>query len=510
MDKNCLGVTIMNINIGKLLQDRAVLMGEKEAFIHKDKRWTFQQMNARANGFAHFLKKQGFAKGDRLAILSKNNEDFIAVLMGAAKIGVITVVLNWRLQVPELQYIVENSKVKLIVYDVDFASMMQALQVQGVNTDILSHATVPSLQAIFEENSQEPVYDASNDDVALIMYTSGTTGKPKGAMISHNNLLAAGMGLSQTIDWWEDDRFLMVAPFFHIGGIAPLITNILCGCTMVLMEAFEPMAAWKIVEQEKITTMMTVPTMLAYLLKTYEVANADSSSIRNITCGASSVPVPLILGFRQLGIPIQQVYGITEYTGAVTMWKEQMNKDKYDSMGKSMMHGEIAVVDVKSGEVLPAGEVGEIRLRGPQVFVGYFENREATKQVLKNGWYHTGDVGYIDRDGYLYVVDRIKDMIISGGENIYSAELELTLANHPAVADVAVIGMPDEKWGEIPKAYIVVKPNISITEADIMAFCKENLASYKAVKEVEFVEQLPRNAVGKLLKHQLKQVVKQP
>lgn len=302
----------------------------------------------------------------------------------------------------------------------------------------------------------------------------------------------------------------MVAPFFHIGGIAPLITNILCGCTMVLMEAFEPMAAWKIVEQEKITTMMTVPTMLAYLLKTYEVANADSSSIRNITCGASSVPVPLILGFRQLGIPIQQVYGITEYTGAVTMWKEQMNKDKYDSMGKSMMHGEIAVVDVKSGEVLPAGEVGEIRLRGPQVFVGYFENREATKQVLKNGWYHTGDVGYIDRDGYLYVVDRIKDMIISGGENIYSAELELTLANHPAVADVAVIGMPDEKWGEIPKAYIVVKPNISITEADIMAFCKENLASYKAVKEVEFVEQLPRNAVGKLLKHQLKQVVKQP
>lgn len=197
----------MNINIGKLLRDRAVLMGEKEAFIHKDKRWTFQQMNAMANGFAHFLKKQGIAKGDRLAILSKNNEDFIAVLMGAAKIGVITVVLNWRLQVPELQYIVENSKVKLIVYDVDFASMMQALQVQGVNTDILSHATVPSLQAIFEENSQEPVYDASNDDVALIMYTSGTTGKPKGAMISHNNLLAAGMGLSQTIDWWEDDRF---------------------------------------------------------------------------------------------------------------------------------------------------------------------------------------------------------------------------------------------------------------------------------------------------------------
>ncbi|WP_155592923.1 o-succinylbenzoate--CoA ligase [Lysinibacillus cavernae] len=499
----------MNINIGKLLQHRAVLMGEKEAFIHKDKRWTFQQMNARANGFAHFLKKQGFAKGDRLAILCKNNEDFIAVLMGASKIGVVTVVLNWRLQVPELQYIVGHSKVKLVIYDVDFESTIQALQEQGVITDVLSHTTVPSLQEVFDENVQEPVYDASSDDVALIMYTSGTTGKPKGAMISHNNLYAAGIGLSQTIDWWEDDRFLMVAPFFHIGGIAPLITNIMCGCTMVLMETFEPMAAWKIVEQEKITTMMTVPTMLAYLLKTYEVAHANASSIRNITCGASSVPVPLILGFRQLGIPIQQVYGITEYTGAVTMWKEQMDKDKYDSMGKSMMHGEIAIVDVKSDEVLSPGEVGEISLRGPQVFVGYFENMEATKQVLRNGWYLTGDVGYMDRDGYLFVVDRIKDMIISGGENIYSAELELVLATHPAVTDVAVIGVPDEKWGEIPKAYIVVKPEVSITEAEIMAFCKENLASYKAVKEVEFVEQLPRNAVGKLLKHQLKQGVKQ-
>ncbi|MFJ7734427.1 o-succinylbenzoate--CoA ligase [Lysinibacillus sp. NPDC097231] len=499
----------MNINIGKLLQNRAALMGEKEAFIHKDKRWTFQQMNARANGFAHFLKKQGFSKGDRIAVLCKNNEDFIAVLMGAAKIGVITVVLNWRLQVPELRYIVEHSKVTLVIYDVDFESTIRALQEQVAITDVLSHETVPSLQSIFDENVHEPVYDASNDDVALIMYTSGTTGKPKGVMISHNNLLAAGMGLSQTIDWWEDDRFLMVAPFFHIGGIAPLITNIMCGCTMVLMEAFEPIAAWKIVENAKVTTMMTVPTMLAYLLKTYEVANVDSSSIRNITCGASSVPAPLILGFRQLGIPVQQVYGITEYTGAVTMWKEQMNRDKYDSMGKSIMHGEIAIVDVKSGEMLPAGEVGEISLRGPQVFVGYFENMEATQQVLRNGWYHTGDVGYIDSDGYLYVVDRIKDMIISGGENIYSAELELALSTHPSVADVAVIGIPDEKWGEIPKAYIVAKPGASITEAEIIEFCKGNIASYKAVKEVEFVEQLPRNAVGKLQKHKLKQGVKQ-
>lgn len=499
----------MNINIGKLLQNRAVLMGDKEAFIHHSKRWTFQQMNARANGFANYLTKLGYAKGDRIALLCKNNEDFIAVLMGAAKIGVITVVLNWRLQVAELQYIVAHSQVKMIVHDVEFEPVINALQEQIALDITISNETDPSLQGIFDEDVKEPQYNASNDDVALIMYTSGTTGKPKGAMISHHNLFGAGIGLSQTIDWWEEDRFLMVAPFFHIGGIAPLITNVMCGCTMVLMETFEPMAAWRLIEQEKITTMMTVPTMLAYLLKSYEGANVDASSVRNITCGASSVPAPLILGFRQLGIPVQQVYGITEYTGAVTMWKEQMDKEKFDSMGKSVMHGELKIIDVQTEEELPAGQVGEIILRGPQVFVGYFDNAEATHNVLKNGWYATGDVGYIDNEGYLYVVDRMKDMIISGGENIYSAELELVLAAHPSVADVAVIGVPDEKWGEIPKAYIVIKPQASITETEIIHFCKEKLASYKVVKEVTFVEQLPRNAVGKLLKHQLKQAVVQ-
>lgn len=496
---------MMDMNVGKLLQHRAVLMGEKEAFVHKEKRWTFTQMNDRANGFANYLIAQGFQKGDRIALLCKNNEDFVTVFLGAAKIGVITVVLNWRLQAAELEYIIGNSKVNLLVYDTDFEPVVAGLQAQEVITAALSKNSTPSLDAIFEENTEEPTYEGSNDDVALIMYTSGTTGRPKGAMISHSNLFAAGFGLTHTVDWWEQDRFLMVAPFFHIGGIAPLITNVMTGCTMIFMEAFEPMAAWKIIAEEKVTTMMTVPAMLSFLLQTYEAAKADASTIRNITCGASSVPAPLILGFRQLGVPVQQVYGITEYTGAVTMWKETMNKDKFDSMGKAMMYGEMKIVDVTTGADLPAGEVGEIHLKGPQVFVGYFENPEATNNVLKDGWYSTGDVGYIDDEGFLYVVDRMKDMIISGGENIYSAEIELVLATHPSVADVAVIGVPDEKWGEIPRAYIVAKPNRTVTEEEIIQYCKEKLASYKAVKEVVFVDQLPRNAVGKLLKHQLKE-----
>lgn len=296
----------------------------------------------------------------------------------------------------------------------------------------------------------------------------------------------------------------MVAPFFHIGGFAPLVTNVHIGATMVLMEDFHPVEAWKAVQQHQITTMMTVPAMLAFMLQTHPMVKPDLSSLRNISCGASAVPAPLILGFRQLGVPIQQVYGITEYTGAVSFWKESQNAEKFDSMGKAVMQGQIRIVDIETKEPVATGTVGEIVLSGPQVFVGYYKNDESYQQAVQNGEFYTGDVGYLDNDGFLYVVDRLKDMIISGGENIYSAELELVLAQHPAVAEVAVIGVPNEKWGEVPRAYIVIKEGQQLTEHEVIAFCKEKLASYKAVKEVAFIEQLPRNAVGKILKTHLK------
>lgn len=346
---------------------------------------------------------------------------------------------------------------------------------------------------------------AGKDPIAM-MYTSGTTGKPKGALLSHGNLLAASVALTNTIDWREPDRFLMVAPFFHIGGMAPLITNIHTGATMVLMEDFDPLKAWKLIEDEQVTTMMTVPAMLSYLLKTYPAVKPDLSSIRNITCGSSVVPAPLILGFRELGVPVQQVYGITEYSGGVTFWKESQDADKYESMGKPVMHGTVRIVDIDTREELPAGEIGEIVIGGPQVFVGYHRNGEAYRSAVKDGELQSGDVGYMDEEGFLYVVDRLKDMIISGGENIYAAELERALIQHPAVADVAVVGSPDEKWGEVPRAFVVKVPGGELTEKEVMDFSREKLASFKAIKEVEFLEELPRNAVGKILKNRLKEM----
>lgn len=494
------------MNIGSLLNQRAIMMGDKIGFVHGDLKITFEEMNNRANSFSNYLLELGLQPGDTMAIVCKNNEQAIAAFFGASKVGVLSIMVNWRLAKEEMNYILTHCDAKLVVYDEAFQPVIEGLKETIPAIHFLSGTTTPSFATIWQQKSSEPSYVSAEEDPILVVYTSGTTGKPKGALLSHNNLLAASIGLSHTIDWWETDRFLMIAPFFHIGGLAPLITNVHTGATLVLMEDFDPIAAWKVIESERITTMMTVPLMLTYFLKTYPVVKPDISSLRNITCGSSVVPVPLILGFRELGIPVQQVYGITEYTGAVTFWKETQNPNKYDSMGKSVMHGEVRVVDLETRETLPNGELGEIIIGGPQVFVGYYKNEEAYKSAVVDGEFQSGDIGYIDGSGYLYVVDRLKDMIISGGENIYSAELEHVLAQHPAVVDVAVVGVLNEKWGEVPRAFVVKDPNAELSEEDLLNFSKEKLAAYKTIKEVVFVDELPRNAVGKILKNQLKEL----
>lgn len=499
----------MRVNVGEWMTHRALMIGSKEGFVGKNGRYTFQEMNDRVNRFANYLLSQGIKQGDRIALLCKNHEDFVTAFFGSAKIGAISIPVNWRLQVTETSYILQNSGAKVLIYDEAFSDNVQELKKESlVELYICSgnHQEDITFDSILESsNTEEPNLVSFNDDCILIMYTSGTTGKPKGAMITHHNLIAASLGLTHTVDWWEQDRFLLVAPFFHIGGLAPLIANVHTGCTTVLLEDFEPVTVWKQIEQERITTMMSVPAMLAFMAKTYEKVKPDCSSLRNITCGASPVPASLIQLFKKIGISVQQVYGITEYTGAVSFWKESFDPEKYDSMGKVVMHGALKIVDIHTGEALPPGEVGEILCYGPQVFKGYWQNEEETKKVFIDGWYRSGDVGKIDEDGFLYVVDRLKDMIISGGENIYSAEVEEVLSNHPEIVKAAVIGIPNEKWGEIARAYVVKTEESSLNEEKVIHYCKSQLASYKAPKEVVFVKQLPRNAVGKILKTVLKQ-----
>lgn len=492
---------MLHVNIGGIMTNRAYLTPNAEGYVGRN-RYTFKAMNERVNQFASYLAEKGIKAGERIALICKNNEDFITAFFAAAKLGIITVPINWRLQTKEVEYILSNCDPSLLIYDQEFTQMCQQLAVKHSISTLEAGGEFE--EAIEQLSSAEPVFQTENDDPILIMYTSGTTGKPKGALITHTNLFSASVGMSHVIDWWFGDRFLSVAPFFHIGGFAPIITNVHTGSTSVLVPDFDPVAAWNIIQEEKITTMMSVPAMLQFMLQTLNKEKHDYSSLHNITCGASPVPEKLIHAYDQLGIQVQQVYGITEYTGAVSFWKKSMDETKADSMGKVVFHGSVKIVDPETRQELSPNEVGEIVCSGPQVFKGYWKNEEATKEVLSHSEYASGDLGKIDEDGFLYVIDRLKDMIISGGENIYSSELETVIGEHSGVAEVAVIGKPDAKWGEIPKAFIVKKPDAQLTEDDIYQWCRENLAAYKCVKEVEFIDQLPRNAVGKILKNVLK------
>jgi len=499
----------MKFNIGRMMSQRAYLCPDREGFVGDGYRYSFKEANARANQFAHYLIEQNVGSGDRVAILCKNNEHIGTTVFGAGKIGAIAVLLNWRLQVPEIEYILNDCTPSALVYDSEFANSVHGLRGKiPVRYYVQKGGEGPDIEfekALTGRSTEDPESSGGGDDPAIIMYTSGTTGRPKGAVLTHDNLFWSSAAISHTIEWNYDHRFLLVAPLFHIGGLAPLITNIHKGSTTIFMPNFDPVAVWGTVAKERITTMMSVPLMLQAMLMVARAGKVDSSSLKTITCGASSVPESLIRAYLDMGIKVQQVYGITEYSGAVTFWTHQMPLEKCCSQGKPAFHGELKITDPNTGAELPMGEVGEILGKGPMVFKEYWNNREATLAAFSDGWYRSGDLGRKDSEGFFYVVDRLKDMIISGGENIYPAELEAVIITHPAVAETAVVGIPDSRWSEIPVAYVALKPDQKVSAQELIDLCKQRLASYKCVKEVRFVDALPKNPVGKILKTALRE-----
>ena len=498
----------MGVNIGKMMANRAYLSPDLEAFVGNGYIYTYKEANERINQFVHFLKANNFFPGDRLAILCRNNEHVVSVMFAVAKADGITVPLNWRLQAAELTYILNNCGASVLVYDQEFAEVVDSMRseimvrtyivVGKSDTDISYHEALNGRPV----TESQPV--SGDEDTAIIMYTSGTTGKPKGAMLTHKNMLFVTAGHSCSIRWNYRFRFLSVAPLFHIGGLAPIITNIHNGCTTVFLHEFNPVNVWKAVEEHRINFMMTVPLMLTFMLNVPDVDKMDLSSLDHIVCGGSIVPGSLIRAYKDLNIEVENVFGITEYAGAVTFWNHDMGMDKHESVGKPVFHGDIKIINPDTGEELPAGEIGEICINGPQIFKGYWGNPEETAKVIINNWYHSGDMGKKDEDGFIYVVDRLKDMIVSGGENIYPAEIEAVIAKHPGVAEVAVVGMRDDTWGEVPQAFVAKMPGAELTEEDIFTICRENLAKFKVVKDVVFVYYLPRKGVAKVMKTELK------
>ena len=497
----------MSVHLGQLLSQRAVLSPSQEALVTPAGRWTFQQLNQRVSRLAGYLSTQGISEGDRIAVLAKNSEPLCSALFAAARLGATLVVLNWRLKTDELDYILSDSSPAALLFEDEFAQVVEQLSASRSKLSLIgagSQSIGADYEAIVRLNHGLPVIqDHVSGHPAVIMYTSGTTGHPKGAMLSHTAVIASSQGSSNTLVWSQEHRFLLIAPMFHIGGLSPLITNVLKGCTTILLPDFEPVQVWKTIAEEKVTSLMTVPVMLQALLAVAQKMPVDTSSLVWVTCGASAVPPQLIDASLAAGINVQQVYGATEFCGAISYWLPEMGQDKADSQGKMLIGGEVKIVDLETFAVLEPGKRGEIWLRGPMVFDGYWHNPEATKSAIQDGWYRTGDVGYLDDAGFVYVVDRCKDMIISGGENIYPAELEAIIRALPEVAEVAVVGRPDERWGEVPVAFVVAKPGADLTGDAVIQICRDKLASYKAVKEVRFIEALPRSAVGKVLKRQL-------
>src|SRR5680860_187162 len=501
-------------NLGRTLSNRALLSPSMEGYVGEKYRLSFREVNERSNRFAAFLKKNNVSYGDRIAILCKNNERATTAMFAAAKIGIITVFLNWRLVARELAYVLSDCGASLLLYDGEFSEIVN--QIRG---EIPAKIFVGVGNADAEQDeefedilcnmpAEEPEITGGGEDPAVILYTSGTTGRPKGVILTHNNCFWVPMGHSYTIEWRHNYRFLCVSPLFHVGGLAPIMTNVAIGCTTVFVPNFDPAKVCSLITTEKINLSMTAPAMLQFMLMVPGIDKMDFSSVKHILCGGSAVPQSLIETYNNLGIEISQVYGITEYSGAVTFWSHDMGVEKSDSMGKPVFYGLVKICGPDSEEEMPAGEVGEICCAGPQVFKGYWNNSEATDEVLKNGYYRSGDLGKKDEDGFVYVVDRLKDMIVSGSENIYPAELELDIRGHPGVAEVAVVGKADNKWGEIPVAFVVTRQGKKVSEQDIIDICRKNLAGYKRVKEVRFVDSLPKNALMKVLKQTLRNQLK--
>jgi O-succinylbenzoate-CoA ligase len=498
----------MDVNIGSMFTNRAFLSPDLEACIGTGYRYSYQEMNQRINQFAAFLTRSGITAKDRIAILAKNGEHVLTALFGAAKIGAVTVVLNFRLAPPELKYILNDCQAKLLVYGGEFKDTASALKSETpleVFVSVDQDGTDTSFETVLKaSDGKEPVPAGRGDDPAILMYTSGTTGKPKGVTLTHANCFWAAVGLVHSLEWPYKFRFLSVAPLFHIGGLAPIFANIHVGCAMVFMPDFDPVKAWDIIEREKINFAMTVPVMLQYMAMAPGIEERDLSCLKYFICGGAPVPQTLIQAYDQKSIDVYQVYGATEYSGAISFWTRDMGMDKSDSMGKPVFHGAVKITDPTTGEELGPDQVGEICLLGPQIFKGYWQNRAASDQVLMNGTYRSGDLGRKDRDGFVYVVDRLKDMIISGGENIYPAEIESVLISHPAISDAAVVGKTDAQWGEVPVAFVVRSKNSDMDEAGVIQICRNSLAGFKCVKEVHFIDQIPRNTLGKVLKRSLR------
>jgi acyl-CoA synthetase (AMP-forming)/AMP-acid ligase II len=504
--------------LADMLDNNAWKYPHETAFVWNGRRATHAGFHERASRLANALRRLGLKRQDRVGILSQNRIEFQEVYAACELSGYICATVNWRLAVPEMVYIVNDGAPKVLIFEAAYAETILAMkeQLRSVQHYVCLEGGV-DFADVYEEllASGDPAgasFRPLPADVAFLIYTSGTTGKPKGVMLSQAGQVAAAEILGSDMRNSPADRLLIMMPLFHIGAkIIQLAQHWRAGM-VVVQKGFEPKAVLDCIEKEKITVTHMAPTMIQTLLDSPDIGKTDTSSLRMIVYAAAPMPLPVLKrGLKVLGPVFQQQFGQTEGIGT-TLLAHQHRPDGTDrdreiltSVGQASPRVNVRIVG-DNGENLPVGEVGEILLTSPGVMKGYWNNTVATLETLRDGWVHTGDVGRLDAEGYLYLVDRKKDMIISGGENIYSREVEEAVVTHDAVSEVAVIGVPDEKWGEAVMAVVVPKPGANVAADDLIEHCRSLIASYKKPRHVVFVDEIVKLPSGKIDKVRLRKL----
>jgi acyl-CoA synthetase (AMP-forming)/AMP-acid ligase II len=504
-----------HINIGQFISKRAYLHADKLAVNDAlaDRRYSYAELNERVNRACGVLSSLGLAKGDRVALLTYNGHEFLEAFFAIAKTGLVAVPINWRLTTREISHILKDCGAKSIIFDSEFSSTIEEIQKKGRQGSAIENwlevrgckldFAFDYEQLLLSQGIEEPPITAGGDDNLFIMYTSGTTGLPKGAVHTHNTVFWSALNYSVTAGMYFDDIHLVFLPLFHIAALVGTITALYNGNSLVVLRSFDPQKSWSLIVDEKISTSYAVPAMLDFMLQVPDFEKYDWSSLRWFMSGGAPLSVETIKAYKKIGIDVIQAFGMTEACGSVCMVGSLDGMRKAGSVGKAYFHTELRIVDTDGGD-LPAGEEGEIIVRSPTIMKEYWNCPEATADAIRDGWYYTGDVGVQDEEGFITIKDRIKDMIISGGENVYPAEVELVLMQHPDIMDAAVIGQESKKWGEGPFAVIVPK-SAKLTESEVLSHCDGKLARFKLPKGVVFIDELPRNSIGKVLKRVLRE-----
>lgn len=488
-----------NEGLGSWPARRARKTPGRTALIHGDTSITYGELYERTTRLAHALRASGVRRGDRIAYLGPNHPSYLETLFAAGTLGVVFVPLNTRLAGPEIGYQLDDSGAKALIYAPGFAGLVAGLP---GDTDVRTYIEVgDEYETLLAGAASEPIdQPVGADDTCLIMYTSGTTGRPKGAMLTHGNIIWNAVNVLVDQDVITDERALVSAPLFHTGGLNMLTLPVLLkGGLCVLVGSFVPENTFDLIERHRITFMFGVPTMFDQMARHPRWADTDLSSLRMLSCGGSPVPTDLIATYQERGLTFLQGYGMTEAGPGTLFLDAEHAVSKAGSAGVPHFFSDTRVVrsDLTPVDV---GEPGEVLVRGPHVMHGYWGLPEETAAVFTDGWFRSGDAARVDEDGYVFIVDRIKDMIISGGENVYPAEIEDQLLAHPDIVECAVIGVPDDKWGEVPRAVVVLREGASLDPDEVLASLAGRLAKYKIPKSVVLAEELPRTASGKLLK----------